>query len=195
MAIESRPQLGRAVVSAREAARMMRRDVRTVRRMIQDGELEGGAHVGPKQRRWYVYLDQITSAPVPARVTSSARDHTDGGASLQEQVRVLRAENDDLRAQVVATNEAARLLMAAHAMLLDAVEQHRVSAAAMAGAADGYRMAAEGYQVSAERYRQAATGFETTSDRLMSVITQYRDALSQFTTPGNLGSLGAFTSE
>ncbi|EUA17242.1 hypothetical protein I553_10687 [Mycobacterium xenopi 4042] len=94
-----------------------------------------------------------------------------------------------MRAQVVAANEAARLMMAAHAMLLEAVDQHRVSAVEMAGAADGYRMAAEGYQVSAERYRQAATGFQATSERLMSVIAQYRDALSQFTTPGNLGSL------
>ncbi|GAB4902042.1 MULTISPECIES: helix-turn-helix domain-containing protein [Mycobacterium] len=188
MAIENRPQPGRAVVSAREAARMLRRDVRTVRRMIQAGDIEGGAHLGPKQRRWYVYLDQLTSTSGPARVLPVGGDHA-GDASLDAELRVLRAENDDLRAQVVAANEAARLMMAAHAMLLEAVDQHRVSAVEMAGAADGYRMAAEGYQVSAERYRQAATGFQATSERLMSVIAQYRDALSQFTTPGNLGSL------
>ena len=167
---------------------MMRRDVRTVRRMIQDGDLEGGAHLGPKQRRWYVYLDQLAPASVSGKDLPSGRDHADD-ASLGAEIRVLRAENDELRAQVVAANEAARLLMAAHATLLDAVERHRMSTAEMAGAADGYRMAAEGYQTSAERYRQAATGFQTTSDSLMGVIGQYRDALSQFTTPGNLGAL------
>ena len=184
MAIESRPEDGRAVISAREAARILRRDVRTVRRMIQDGDLEGGATAGAKQRRWFVYLDQLpTHAPAPATHGSDDIESAAAAATIAAQ----RAENLELRVQLGSAQETARLLIASQAGILEAVEQYRVSVAEIVSAADGYRVAADGYQQSADHFRRAAAGFQSTADNLVGVLARYRDALSQFTTPGHPG--------
>lgn len=183
MDIENRPHQRRPVVTAREAARILRRDVRTVRRMVEDGEIEGGATAGPKQRRWYVYLDQLPSPMPPA----STRSGADASATVEAAATIaaLRTENLDLRTQLASTQETAQLLIASQAAILEAVEQYRVSVAEIANASDGYRAAADGYQQSADHYRQAASGFQTTADNVIAVLDRYRDAISQFTIPGH----------
>lgn len=186
MGIENRPQEGRPIISAREAARMLRRDVRTVRRMIERGDVHGGATAGPKQRRWYVYLDQLPG-PTPPTSTPPVDASSTSGDTASATIATLRAENLELRVQLASTQETAQLLIASQAVVLEAVEQYRVSAAEIASAADGYRTAADGYQQSADHYRRAATGFQSGTDNLIGVLDRYRDALSQFTLPGHPG--------
>ncbi|GAT07678.1 hypothetical protein H7I77_09990 [Mycolicibacterium novocastrense] len=157
MAIESHPQADRHVISARQAARILRRDVRTIRRMIESGALQGGATAGPKQKRWYVYVDQLPPAsseqPTPSATGSD--------------------EVADLKAQIVTLQETNRLLSASHALTLAAMEDYKAGA-------EGFRIAAEGYRQAALKYQSAAEGFH-------GALEHQRDALAQFTTPGHLG--------
>jgi hypothetical protein len=66
MAMASRPSRNRPVTGVPEAARILGRDVRTVRRMIEAGELEGGAARGHQRRQWFVYSDQLPPFAGPA---------------------------------------------------------------------------------------------------------------------------------
>lgn len=170
MVIESRPQSGRPVISAREAARILRRDVRTVRRMIESGDLQGGATAGPKQKRWYVYADQIrdTAAATPTEQASSATSSAD--------------ELADLKAQIVALQESHRLLSASHALSLAALEDYKA-------AAEGFRIAADGYRTAADGYREAAQKYQSSADGFHGALTDHHDAMAQFTTPGHLGDM------
>lgn len=181
MGIENRPQRGRPKISAREAARILQRDVRTVRRMIEDGDIAGGATEGPKQKRWWVYVDQL---PQSAQHAAASGDH-DSSSSAHATIEALRAENLDLRVQLSAANETNQLLLAAQANMLEAVEQYRQSAAETVGAGDGYRQAAEGYRDAADRYGRATAGFQTSAEQLMAVVDRYRDALTQYTAPAH----------
>jgi hypothetical protein len=160
MAIEHQPQPDRGVISAREAARLLRRDVRTVRRMIEDDELDGGATAGPKLKRWYVYVDQIPaaaperSAPPP----SAVRDSDDLA---------------DLKAQIVTLKETNRLLSASNALSLAALEDYKAAIEGLLSVVDGYRQ-------TVERLKAAAEGFH-------GALVHHQDALAQYTTPGHLG--------
>ncbi|WP_454232249.1 hypothetical protein [Mycolicibacterium fortuitum] len=180
MGIENRPQRGRPKISAREAARILQRDVRTIRRMIEAGDIAGGATEGPKQKRWWVYVDQL---PHPAQRAAASDEHDMGSASAT--IEALRAENLDLRVQLSAANETNQLLLAAQANMLEAVEQYRQSAAETVGAADGYRQAADGYRDAADRYSRATAGFQNSAEQLMAVVDRYRDALTQHTAPAH----------
>lgn len=180
MAPQTRPEPGRPIVTARQAAALLRRDVRTVRRMIQDGELEGGAQQRDKQQRWFVYLDQLD--------TRGARPAAAAGATAA-QLDELQAEVADLRAQVVSSNETSRLLLAAHATILAAVEEYRAGGEEIQTICDGYRSAADAYRQTSEGYRRASGNFQASSDRLSEALTQYRDIVAQVTTPGNLSGL------
>lgn len=197
MAMTSRPRRGRPVTAVPEAARILGRDVRTVRRMIEAGELEGGAAPGPQRRQWFVYTDQL---PPFAGSGTPARSHP-----RHSELAALRAENAELRARAVAAEEGERLLLAGHAALREALQEGQSTIAAMlaAGATmdrgtDGYRAAAEGYRTAAQEFREGADGYRrvagqahATIGMLQSVLELYSDTIAQHITPGHAGELDA----
>lgn len=176
MALETRPQVGRPVISAREAARQLRLDPRTVKKKIEAGELAGGVHPGPKQRRWYVYADQVL---------------TDAGelGRLRTEVVHLRADNADLQAQLLAAQETNRLLLASQAQMRESLQNYQQSAAEVTSAASGFRDAADGYRAAAQGFERATAHLQTSNASLNEVLENYGDALSQHNVPGHLGAL------
>jgi hypothetical protein len=188
MAIETRPQEGRPAMSAREAARILRRDVRTVRRMIEDGEIAGGAQPGQKYRRWYVYIDRLPSTAAPRRADAhaGAEVHT-----LRAENARLQADNTELRARLMSTEETNRLLLASQATLREAVTDYQSSIAEVLAGLDGYRQAADGYRDSAEHFHRGVTALQASNAKLNTVLDHYSDALSQHTTPAHPGDLRA----
>jgi len=117
--VETAPQ--GPVVSLQEAAARLNKDPRTVIRGIKAGQIRGGAMPRPERLRWYVYVDELTSATPPA-VPAPAAD----------------AVIEDLRAQIVSLQEANRLLIASQQDLLDADR-------ATNDAAEKYRAIARNY--------------------------------------------------
>lgn len=203
MVMGSRPQRGRPATGVPEAARILGRDVRTVRRMIESGELEGGALPGRQRRQWFVYTDQL----VPQAPAAPPRPRSEEG-----EIAALRTENADLRARALAAEEGERLLLAGQATLRDALRESQSTLAAVLAAnesvlrgAEGYRAAAEGYRAAADAYRSAADEFrqgaagyvqvvsqaQATIGMLESVLEQYSDTIAQHITPGHPGALDA----
>ena len=184
MTLEASPQPGRPAMTAREAARTMRLDVRTVRRMLESGELAGYVQQGSKQRRWYVYADQITSGP-----TVGATAARSGDAALVAEVQRLQAvnrsladANTELTAKLVAAEESNRVLLAAQATQREAFIQYRKSVDDILSGVAGYRQAAE-------HFERATAGLQTSGALLTSVIDNYGEALTQHGIPGHLGAL------
>jgi hypothetical protein len=194
MVMGSRPQRGRPVTGVPEAARILGRDVRTVRRMIESGELEGGASPARQRRQWFVYTDQLVP-PAPANPPLARSEHGE--------IAALHAENADLRARAMAAEEGERLLLAGHATLRDALRESQSTLAAVLAAnesmqrgAEGYRAAADGYRSAADEFRQGATGYvqvvgqaQATIGMLESVLERYSDTIAQHITPGHPGAL------
>lgn len=195
MAMAGSPRPGRPVTSVTEAARILRRDVRTVRRMIEAGELEGGATAGGQRRQWFVYTDQLPPFAVSAASPPSPAKH--------DELDALRNENADLRARAVAAEEGERLLLAGNAALREALQQSQSMIATMlaAGArvdrgvegyraaADGYRSAADDYRQGADEYRRVAGQAHATITMLQGVLENYSDTIAQHITPGHAGAL------
>lgn len=178
MALETRPQVGRPVISAREAARQLRLDPRTVKKQITTGELAGGVHHGPKQPRWYVYADQVLTDPYAGELSQ-----------LRAEVAHLRADRADLQAQLLATQETNRLLLASQAQMREALQNYQQSAAEITSAASGFRDAADGYRTAAQGFERATSQLQTSNACLNEVLDNYGDALSQHSLPGHLGTL------
>src|SRR6185312_14335452 len=105
MDLHSSPSPGRPTVSARQAGKLLRRDQRTVQRMIEDGELEGGCQLINERTRWFVYADQITHREQPPPAAG-------GYPQVAEDVAALRAEVAAARATAAAVQETNRLLLA-----------------------------------------------------------------------------------
>lgn len=177
MTLETSPQPGRPVMTARQAARTLRKDLRTVRRMIERGELAGGAEQGPKYQRWYVYVDQLTGPAVAG--TSFAIPSV---AVLAAEVQRLQASNADLGAKLLAAEESNRVLLAAQATQRDAFIQYRQSV-------DDIISGAAGYRAAAEHFERATAGLQASGALLANVIDNYGEALVQYGYEGNLGSL------
>ena len=196
MVMGSRPQRGRPVTGVPEVARILERDVRTVRRMIESGELEGGAVPGRQRRQWFVYTDQLVLVGSAASAETPKSELTEAA---------LRAENADLRARVVAAEEGERLLLAGHATLREALRESQSTIAALLGAresmdrgAEAYRAAADSYRAAAEEYRTGADGYvqvvtqaQATIGMLQNALEQYSDTIAQHITPGHPGELDA----
>jgi len=177
MTLETSPQPGRPVMTAPQAARTLRKDLRTVRRMIERGELAGGAEQGPKYQRWYVYADQLTGPAVAG--TSSA---TTSDTALTSEIQRLQASNAELRAKLLAAEDTNRVLLAAQATQREAFIQYRQSV-------DDILAGAAGYRAAAEHFERATTGLQTSGAMLTNVIDNYGEALIQYGYEGNLGSL------
>lgn len=178
MTIEVAPDPGRPVMTAREASRLLRKDPRTVKRMIESGELAGGAQPGAQRRQWYVYADQFTrtaaqNAPPPPL------DATDDVAV--ERDRLLQ-ENLELRAELISTKEAYRLVLAAQATTREALAEYQRSVDQILAGTNAFRDAAAHFQA-------AVTGLQSSNSKLNEVAGAYSDALHQSLVPGHPGSL------
>jgi len=174
--LSSRPQPGRPTISTRQAAKLLRRDARTVRRMIRDGELEGGCQILNERTRWFVYSDQITAPTRPSGRQQSAAD----ASELEE----LRAAVARATAETLATQETNRLLLASQGLLVTALGQYQRATEEAVAIANEYRELSGRHNDAAERFRDSADKFAT-------VIGNYRDIIGQYTTPDDLSSLGS----
>ncbi len=175
MTIESRPEPGRPVMTAREAARVLRRDPRTIKRMIQTGELAGGADSRGQRRQWYVYTDQI-QAPAFTRAAAEA----DSGLRAENQR--LRDENADLHARLISSEESYRLVLASQSTMREALADYQRSVDDLLAGTDAFREAAV-------RFQSAAAGLQSSNTKLNATIGSYSDALHQHVIPGHAGSL------
>ncbi|MDV6979124.1 hypothetical protein [Mycobacterium intracellulare] len=194
MVMGSRAPRGRPVTGVREAARILGCDMRTVRRRIESGQLEGVVSSTGQRRRWFVYSDQLIAQPAGSRPAAGA-DHGE--------IAALRAEVADLRARALAAEEGERLLLAGHATLRDALRESQSALTAMLAAnermmlgTEGYRAAADNYRHAADQFREGATGYvqvvsqaQTTINMLEGVLEQYSDTIAQHITPGHPGQL------
>ena len=179
---------------ATQAAKALGLDVRTVRRMIASGELEGGSVPKPQRKQWFVYSDQLPGSWAPTAAVPPGTG---------PEVAALRLENADLRARAVSAEEGERLLLAGHQQLRDAVRESQAVLAAMLSAqahvdrgVEGYRVAAEGFQQAAEEFRQGSQDYlraiqraHAMVDQLSDVADGYGDTISQHITPGHVGGL------
>jgi len=179
---------------ATQAAKALGLDVRTVRRMIASGELEGGSVPKPQRKQWFVYSDQLPGSWAPTAAVPPG---------MGAEVAALRLENADLRARAVSAEEGERLLLAGHQQLRDAVRESQAVLAAMLSAqahvdrgVEGYRVAAEGFQQAAEEFRQGTQDYlraiqraHAMVDQLSDVADGYSDTISQHITPGHAGGL------
>lgn len=183
--IQRPPKPGRPTVSLRQAARLLRRDPRTVQRMVRDGELEGGYESTAHQRaRWYVYSDQL-SAPIrrPADATPS-----DSSTASQE-IMELREEVAAAKAQAAQAIESNRLILASQAMLLTALSQYRNASNEINAISEDYRAIIEDYRGLIERHAGAAQRYRDSADSFADILENYRDIVSQFFTPNDASAL------
>lgn len=167
-------------VSAAAAAHRLRIDYRTVQRLIVDRELAGGVLTVGRKKVWWVSEDALPAE----RATGAARpEPTPREIQLQKQV-------DDLRAQVVATQEANRLLREKQAIWEAAVADYHAGAQEEAASAEAYKQIIDGYQKLSGSNERAKASFRAAADKLTQMSEMDRDAISQLTSPGHVGDLG-----
>lgn len=164
----------RPTVSARQAGKLLRRDQRTVKRMIEEGQLEGGCQLINERRRWFVYTDQITQGGQPPAAAEYEQ--------LADAVAALRAEVAAARATAATVQETNRLLLANQAIMLNALNDYRQASDDTAAIADDYRALTERHRSIADRYRSSADSFAQ-------ALGNYRDIVGQVVTPDDLSSL------
>jgi hypothetical protein len=175
MGLHSSPSpAGRPTISARQAGKLLRRDQRTVQRMIKEGQLEGGCQLINERRRWFVYSDQIGQQEQSA----APADYQD----LAQAVAVLRAEVAAARASAASAQETNRLLLANQAIMLNALNDYRQASDDTAAIAEDYRALTERHGLIAARYRRSADSFAQ-------ALGNYRDIVGQVLTPDDLSSL------
>lgn len=176
MTIETSPQPGRPVMTAREAARLLRKDPRTIQRMIDSGELAGGAHLGPQRRRWYVYADQFGR---PGEAVNKELERSD---SVEiERDRLLR-ENAELRAELISTRDAYHVVLASQATMREAIADYQRSVDEILTGTNAFRDAAVHFQA-------AVVGLQASNTKLNEVAGSYSDALHQHLIPGHVAWL------
>lgn len=162
----------RPTISARHAGKLLRRDQRTVQRMIEKGDLEGGCQLINERRRWFVYSDQIGHRE---QSPAHPRDLTDAVAQLRTELAAARARE-------AAAQETNRLLLANQALMLNALNEYRQASDETAAIADEYRALTERHNASSAHYRQSA-------DNFAQALANYRDIIGQALTPDDLRSI------
>lgn len=150
------PEQGRPWVSARRAAQLLRRDPRTVRNMVRDGDLDGGKQVAGT---WFVYTDQ---PPFAAPTAPSLAD-----------------ENARLRARAEAAEEANRGLLVGQAALLDALADYQRGT-------ESLRQALDAEQERSQLYHQAAESYRRSADSLTAAVSAFRDISARNAIPDDL---------
>lgn len=189
MAPVREPQRGRATVSANKAAKLLRKDRRTVQAMIEVGDLVGGRYPGGKQNRWWVYLDQLVETP-------PAGDH----AALVARNAALVAENTQLKAQVAETHGLRARLTAAEAKIAFQAEELasmrssnielNASMGALLAAAEKRREGHRQAQDAVNSAMASATSYEQAGAELYKVISGLQNTLSPHLSPSNLADMG-----
>lgn len=171
-AYDTHPQPGRAVVSAAHAAKLLHKDVRTIRTMITSGSLRGVREAAGSRFRWLVYADQLQSQSTP----STAGIHQSPDRSL------LAEENAQLRAKLADAEEANRSLLGAQAVLLDALRSYRQGSEQILAA-----QAALEEVVALQR--SATTSFQSSSNQFAEALSAMRDVIAAATTPSDARDL------
>lgn len=176
MGLSTRPEPGRPSITAPQAAKILRRDARTIRRMIKDGDLAGYVHTGQNQSRWYVYRDQIPILANPAAPGSAPAADTQAPYSdLQDEVASLRAD-------VASLSETNQLLLAAQALILTAVDHYQEASEEVAGVAQDQLHLAE-------RYHTATGHFRSSADTFANALRNYRDIIAELIAPANISGI------
>ncbi len=153
------PDQGRPWVSSRRAAQLLRRDARTVRNMVRDGELDGGCQ---QSGTWFVYIDQ------PPFATAAAPNLVD--------------ENARLRARAETAEEANRVLLATQAALLGALADYQQGT-------DSLRQALEAERERSDLYYQAAKSYQRSSETLTTAVSAFRDLSAANAIPDDLSGM------
>lgn len=171
---ETSPDPGRPVMTAREAGRVLRKDPRTIRRMIESGELAGGAEPGAQRRRWFVYADQVDSRP--------GKTHTAPAPSTRASDDLQRETIDDLRGRLAKSEETVRLLLATQATMREALADYQRSVDDLLSGTTAFRDAASHFQ-------NASANLHASNTKLNDVVNAYSDALTQHSIPDNASTL------
>ena len=179
MGMEQRRQASRPTCSLQEAARILRVDARTVRRRIEDGDLEGGAEARAKRRRWYVYSDQPELA-APTRADAGTPEPSQAGQ--REKIAEQDAEINRLRGQLRVQQQRQDVLLAATSALSEASDSYR-DAASLA------LEAVKDNQAALDKALRAAAGFQRSADQVRQAASHYRDVLSEMSVPDDLTNL------
>lgn len=174
MGLHSSPSPGRLTVSAQQAGKQLRRDHRTVKRMIEEGQIEGGCQLINERRRWFVYSDQIAQREQPRAAAEYEQ--------LADAVAALRAEVAAARATAATVQETNRLLLANQAIMLNALNDYRQ-------ASDDTAAIADDYSALTERHRSIAARYRSSADSFAQALGNYRDIVGQVVTPDDLSSL------
>lgn len=174
MALADEPWLGWRSISCGEGAKQyLRLDPRTARRRVKawldlppekrpleptDTLLPGYIQQSGKKTLVYFYLPGSGPAHTQAPPDPS-----------------LQAEVERLRAELVSSHEANRLLEAAHAEMLEAAEDEKAAMQEIMGAV--------------EHLQRAVSKQRSHSSHLGQALAHYTSALSQYTTPGDTSGL------
>ncbi len=164
--VETTPT-SRNFVYLREAARRLNRDHRTVKNMVINGTLRGGAEPHPQRLRWYVYTDQLPAETSNPDTPTPATTPLSPPATSSWPPEVL-AQLADQSAEIVTLKHSNRVLTAAVGDLLDALEH--------------YKAGAQSALTTASHFERAADGFSAT-------VGHYREVLAQLNTPSSAADL------
>lgn len=172
----SSPRLGRPTVPLSQAAKILGKDWRTVKKLVEAGELEGGSTLVAKRRTYYVYADQLAPGHT-AQQAHRDRDVADEVAELQRDLKLSRAAEATAReaaaqaqAAAAAAQETNRLLQANQAILLSAVKDFQGASDDTAGLVDDYRALIDRHWSISEQYRSSASNFARAADTFQSII-------------------------
>lgn len=178
----------RPTVSLAQAAKLLGKDWRTVKRLVESGDLEGGSTLDGKRPTYYVYADQLAQPGLPVG-SPDPSDLVEAIARLQRELEESRtaeahAREGEARARAAAaaTEETNRLLQANQAILLGAVREFQHASDDAAALVDDYRALADRHRSVAGQYRDAATGFAKAAEN-------YQDILGRLLTPDDASSL------
>lgn len=176
MDVDGGSEQDRPTLSVPKAAKFLRKDIRTVKRMIEDGRLQGRVVPGAKQKHWEIYADQepfLKEHPTAAAA---------GSNSQIRRIAALEAQVADLRAELVAKDETIRQLRIARDVEASATADYRSALEDMEAGGDALMEALEHFRRSSKTFRAAA-------DKRGDLADLHNDVIGQLTTPGHAGGL------
>lgn len=150
---------GRPSVSSRRAGSLIRRDPRTIRNMVRNGELAGGCE---PNGTWFIYTDQ------PPFLAPAAPNLTD--------------ENARLRARAEAAEESNRVLLTTQAALLSALTEYQQGT-------ENLRQALDSEREQSRLYHEAAQSYRRSSDSLSAAVNGFRDLAAANAIPDDLSEM------
>jgi uncharacterized phage infection (PIP) family protein YhgE len=181
-------QPGRPTVPLSQAAKILGKDWRTVKRLVETGELEGGSTLVAKRRTYYVYADQLAQRGT-GQGTDGDRELLETIAELRRELGQTRASEERARAAesraqaaAAAAQETNRLLQANQAILLSAVKDFQGASDDTAGLVDDYRALTDRHWSISDKYRSSASNFAQAADN-------FQNILGRLLTPDDISTL------